>query len=68
MSRERIIVTELHATNEDVWLLGYRDRGGFHVRKVVWGNMLARAERREGEEIRRGKVLVTSKAQGRTIF
>lgn len=40
------------AANAAVWALGRPQRNGFHVRRVVWGLTLARAERREGEEIR----------------
>ena len=32
--------------------------GRFRVRRVVWGRLLARAERRPGEEIRRASLYV----------
>lgn len=37
--------------NPIAWAVGYRDTRGLHVRRVVWGRLLAREERREGESI-----------------
>jgi hypothetical protein len=38
--------------------LGEQRLNGFHVRKVVWGRLLAREERRPGEEIRAVRITV----------
>ena len=46
------------AANKDCWALGEQTRNGFKVRRVVWGLLLAAAERRETEEIRRAVILV----------
>jgi hypothetical protein len=52
--------------NYEAWAIGsYRIRtdgrvGRFHVRRVVWGRLLARAEKRPGEVIRRAFILVRS--------
>lgn len=54
-----------HARNAYAYALGRQERGGFKVRRVVWGRLMARAERREGEEIRRAFVMVESVAPGR---
>jgi hypothetical protein len=48
----------MHARNAAAYALGQQERGGFRVRRVVWGRLMARAERREGEEIRRAFILV----------
>lgn len=32
--------------------------GRFHVRRVVWGRLLARAEKRPGERIRRAVIMI----------
>lgn len=37
--------------NRDCWAIGSKKPGGFSVRRVVWGRVLARAEKRPGEEI-----------------
>lgn len=47
-----------HAANHSAWALGEMRRNGFHVRKVVWGLLLAQHEKREGEEIRAASILV----------
>jgi hypothetical protein len=50
--------------NWQAWALGsYEVRrdgrvGRFHVRRVVWGRLLAREEKRPGEVIRRAYVLI----------
>lgn len=46
------------AANAQAWALGTRGRNGFSVRRVVWGKLLAREERREGEEIRKAVICV----------
>lgn len=51
----------VHAANATAWALGHQQGNGFHVRKVVWGLLMARAEKREGEEIRAAMISVESK-------
>ena len=50
------------AGNADAWAIGRRQSNGFHIRRVVWGLLMASAERAEGEEIRRAVVMVKGKA------
>lgn len=40
------------AANARAWAIGIQRRNGFHVRKVVWGRLMARMEKRDGEHIR----------------
>lgn len=47
-----------YAANSQCWALGRQQRNGFHVRKIVWGRLMARMEKREGEEIRRASIFV----------
>ncbi len=47
-----------NAANRDAWALGQQQRNGFHVRRIVWGLLLARTERREGEEVRKARILI----------
>ena len=45
--------------NSDAWAIGsLTPRGRFRIRRIVWGRMLARLERREGEVIRRALILI----------
>jgi len=46
------------AANPRAYALGRPQRNGFHIRKIVWGRLMARAEKRDGEHIRRVIVLV----------
>jgi hypothetical protein len=56
------MVTPLkHAANCKAWALGRQQRNGFNVRRVVWGLLMARAERRDGEEIRAAIIMVGGK-------
>jgi hypothetical protein len=48
----------VHASNAKAYALGQQRRNGFHVRRIVWGRLLARAEKRDGEEIRRAAIMV----------
>lgn len=50
-----------NAANAKAWALGKQQRNGFHVRKVVWGLLMASMEKRPGEEIRRAVILVGGK-------
>ena len=47
-----------HPTNSSAWAIGSQRRNGFHVRRVVWGLLMAQCERRDGEEIRAATILV----------
>ena len=39
-------------TNSAAWGIGhYQDNGRFNVRRVVWGKLMARMEKRKGEQI-----------------
>lgn len=53
------------AANRDAWALGIQVKNGFHVRKIVWGRALAREERRDGESIIRGRIMVKPMNRGR---
>lgn len=44
--------------NSKAYAVGKLRPGGFHIRKVVWGRLMAMYERRLGEQIRRAIVLV----------
>lgn len=54
-----------HAANHTAWALGEQRRNGFHVRRVVWGLLLAQHEKRDGEEIRAASILVERKFKQR---
>jgi hypothetical protein len=63
----RTIDTTIYAPNERAWAIGTAYSPGigkperFHIRRVVWGRLLAREEKRPGEVIKRVTVLVTGK-------
>jgi|SoimicMinimDraft_17_1059745.scaffolds.fasta_scaffold111768_2 hypothetical protein len=47
------------ARNAKAWALGEQKHyGGFMVRRVVWGLLMASMEKRPGEEIRKAVILV----------
>jgi hypothetical protein len=49
--------------NFEAWAIGtVTPSKRFHVRRVVWGKLMARAEKRPGEQIRRAYILVGEKA------
>jgi hypothetical protein len=51
------------ARNFSAFAIGCLDRGKqFHVRRVVWGRLMARAEKRSGEQIRKCEIHVAEKA------
>lgn len=50
------------AGNSQAWAVGEQRRNGFHVRRVVWGKLMASHERRAGEEIRRATICIAQKA------
>ena len=49
------------AVNSKAWAIGSQQRNGFHVRRIVWGLLMAREERRDGEEIRAAVIYVGPK-------
>jgi hypothetical protein len=50
-----------HASNRNAWAIGTQKRNGFHVRRVVWGMLMASVERRPDEEIRKAVIIVSGK-------
>jgi hypothetical protein len=53
------------AQNSSAWAIGRQRRNGFHVRKVVWGLLMAQCECRQGEEIRAATIFVEAKYKWR---
>lgn len=53
------------AANAKAWAIGQQRRNGFHVRRVVWGLLMAQAEKRMDEEIRACVLLVESEHRKR---
>lgn len=47
-----------HAANHSAWAIGRKQRNGFHVRRVVWGLLMAQTERRADEEIRAASIMI----------
>lgn len=39
----------------------YGKKTRFRIRRVVWGRLMARTEKREGEAIRRVRIVITAK-------
>lgn len=46
------------ASNANAWAIGVEGQNGFQVRRIVWGRMLARAEKRKGETIHKAVIYV----------
>lgn len=59
-----------HAANHTAWAIGRMQRNGFHVRRVVWGLLMAQSERRSDEEIRAASIMVeaTFKRRRRIVW
>ena len=56
---EEVAAEYVDAANWQVWAIGqYGKRGRFQVRRVVWGRLLARAEKRPGEKIVKAAIMV----------
>jgi hypothetical protein len=53
------------AGNAGAWAIGNETKRGFNIRRVVWGRMLARAEKRKGEEIRKAVIYVAFAKKGK---
>jgi hypothetical protein len=49
---------ETRARNAKCWALGEPTPRGFFVLRIVWGRLLARYEKRPGEQIRRAVIMV----------
>jgi hypothetical protein len=49
------------AANYRAWAIGRQQRNGFHVRRVVWGRLMAQTEKRKDETIRRANIMVERK-------
>lgn len=47
-----------YARNCTCWAIGRPTPQGFHVRRVVWGMLLAQYEQQDGEEIRAAMIQV----------
>ena len=50
-------------TNAYAWAVGSYSKGAFTVRRIVWGRLLARAERRDGEQIVQAFIVVDGKGK-----
>ena len=50
----------VNAANAWAWAIGKPVRSGFKVRRVLWGRALARKEKRDGEQVRRAIVVVST--------
>jgi hypothetical protein len=51
--------TSVRASNAECWALGtVLKNGQFKVRRIVWGRLMARAEKRPGERIRRATIYI----------
>lgn len=51
--------------NSDAWAIGEQQKNGFHVRRIVWGLLMAQAEMRNGEQIRKAMLAVEAKHKPR---
>lgn len=61
MSKPRFDADFTRAHNAAAYALGEKMKSGrFHVRRIVWGRLMARAERRQHEEIRRASISVAT--------
>ena len=63
----RTVVKDLfkHPSNGDAWAIGVQRSNGFHIRRIVWGLLMAQCERRAGEQVRRATILVERKFKRR---
>jgi len=55
------------AANARAFALGMQKKNGFVIRRIVWGLMMAAAERREGEEVRGAMISVEKDFQRRSL-
>ena len=47
-----------HASNSRAYAIGEQRRNGFHIRRIVWGWLMAKSEKRTGESIKRAIVWI----------
>lgn len=52
-------------TNPKAWGVGRLWPNGFHVRRIFWGRLLARKEKRDDEVIRRVAISLAAPARKR---
>jgi hypothetical protein len=59
----RVLHTIQFSPQEKAWAIGREkvEGGQFHIRRVVWGRLMAREERRKGESLRRVRILIVGK-------
>lgn len=60
-------VARSRAANARAWAIGQQQRNGFHVRRIVWGLVMAQAEKREGEEIRAALLMIGPRRQRKKV-
>lgn len=58
---KRVVREMVRSMPTNWYAIGWKDRRGFHIRRLVSGQLLARAEKRKGEIIRRAFVSVAAK-------
>jgi len=46
------------ARNSRAYAIGVQNSNGFHIRKIVWGRLMANAEKRPGEQIKRAVIWI----------
>jgi hypothetical protein len=63
MDSMRMLHTIQFSRQEKAWAIGREivEGGQFHIRRVVWGRLSAREERRKGESLRRVRILIVGK-------
>jgi hypothetical protein len=50
--------------NGECWAIGtVLANGRFHVRRIVWGQLMAKAEKRAGEKIRKAAIYIRREAK-----
>lgn len=47
----------INSSTRLAWAVGRETKNGFHVRRVFWGRLIARMERREGEKLQRVQIV-----------
>lgn len=51
--------------NHSAWAIGTMRHGRMHVRRIVWGRLMARSEKRDGEIIRRAEIFIKLESKKR---
>lgn len=57
--------THKRAANAKAWAIGNQAANGFHIRRIVWGLLMAQAEKRIDEEIREVLLMVEAEHKKR---